>query len=297
MKPLDERLRESSISPAPAEARLAHFWHKSKIKPESAVPNLKEPPLRMPRVGSVPYLNAAPLTYGLEDEVMLAPPALLAEKLRANELDAALVSITEALFHDGYDVLDGIAIASHGEVKSVFLAHRLPLDQITTVHCDTASLTSVNLLRVLLAERGHHPVFVPLAHYEDAHERDAVLLIGDPAITFLRASHPQYTIWDLGKAWHAFTGLPFVYAVWALRHERHTEALRKTLRDAKTSGLAHLAEIVERRHEFDRAFRRAYLGGHIRYDLGDAEKRGLAKFIELLGKHGAETLFDPNYVA
>lgn len=296
MKSLEERLREDSILRPPEKNTGERFWHKSTAKPGSAVSNLNEPPLRLPRIGSVPYLNAAPLTYGLENEVMLVPPAKLAEKLRDNELDAALVSVTEVLFHGGYDVLDGIAIASHGEVKSVFLAHRLPLEQITEIHCDPASLTSVNLLRVLLAERGLRPEFKPLVDYEDAGERDATLLIGDSAISFLLGAHPQHTIWDLGKAWQTLTSLPFVYAVWALRRDRHSESLRQTLLAAKTNGLAHLGEIVEMRREFNLPFRRAYLGGHIRYDLGTAEKRGLEAFIELLRKHGAEVPFEPNYV-
>src|SRR5205823_425559 len=71
------------------------------------------------RVGSVRYLNAVPLTRGLEDEVVFATPAKLAEMLQRDELDAALVSVTEVLLKDRYDVLDGIAIASLGEVKSV----------------------------------------------------------------------------------------------------------------------------------------------------------------------------------
>ncbi len=295
-KSLEELLHEDSISIRPEDPTGPRFWRKSKIKPGPAVPNLNEPSLRLPRIGSVPYLNAAPLTYGLEDEVMLVPPAQLAEKLRANDLDAALVSVTEILFHDGYDVLDGIAIASHGEVKSVFLAHRLPLEQITEIHCDPASLTSANLLRVLLAERGLRPEFKTLGDYDDAGERDAALLIGDPAISFLRGAHPQHTLWDLGKAWKTLTGLPFVYAVWALRRGQHSETLRKTLRDAKTNGLAHLRDIVEMRREFDRTFRQAYLGGHIRYELDAAEKRGLERFIALLRKHGIETPFEPNYV-
>src|SRR3954470_18469908 len=72
------------------------------------------------RVGSVPYLNAVPLTRGLEDEIVFVTPSKLAEMLRAGELDAALLSITEVLLNDRYDILDGIAIASLGEVKSVF---------------------------------------------------------------------------------------------------------------------------------------------------------------------------------
>src|SRR5688500_16943115 len=79
------------------------------------------------RVGSVPYLNAVPLTRGLEDEIQFVPPSKLAEMMRNNELDAALVSIVEVLFTDRYDILDSIAIASLGEVFSVFLAHKRPL--------------------------------------------------------------------------------------------------------------------------------------------------------------------------
>src|SRR5512138_2683513 len=109
------------------------------------------------RVGSVKALNAVPLTRGIEEQVIYAAPARLAEMLRADELDAALVSIVEPLLNDRYDVLDGIAVASLGEVRSVFLAHRRPLEQVQEVFCDPASLTSVMLLRVLLAERGLHP--------------------------------------------------------------------------------------------------------------------------------------------
>src|SRR4030095_4944391 len=111
------------------------------------------------RVGSVPYLNAVPLTRGLEAQIIFVPPSELAEKLRRDELDAALVSVTEVLFNDRYDVLDGVAVASLGEVKSVFLAHRRPLEEVREIHCDSASLTSVMLLRVLLAERNSFPEF------------------------------------------------------------------------------------------------------------------------------------------
>src|SRR6266699_749145 len=104
------------------------------------------------RIGSVPYLNAAPLTRDLGEELVFATPAKLAEMLRRDELDAALVSIVEPLLNDRYDILDGIAIASLGEVRSVFLAHRQPLEQVEEIFCDSASLTSVTLLKVLLAE-------------------------------------------------------------------------------------------------------------------------------------------------
>src|SRR5215471_5126829 len=153
------------------------------------------------RVGSVRYLNAVPLTRGLEHEIVFATPSQLAEQLRGDELDAALVSVTEVLFSDRYDVLDGIAIASLGEVKSVVLAHRQPLDNVREVFCDPASLTSVELLRVLLAERGLQPEFKPLASYDFATLPDYTLLIGDVALDFLLGNQ-EHQILDLGAAWY-----------------------------------------------------------------------------------------------
>src|SRR5213078_2595870 len=118
----------------------------------------------------VRYLNAVPLTRGLEEQVLFATPSQLGALLAQDELDAALVSVTEVLLKDRYDVLDGIAIASLGEVKSVLLAHRKPIEEAKEIFCDTVSLTSVNLLKVLLAERGLKPEFKPLENYETAHE-------------------------------------------------------------------------------------------------------------------------------
>lgn len=256
---------------------------------------LEEITLPPKRVGSVKYLNAVPLTRGLEDQVVFATPARLAGMLRAGELDAALVSVTEVLFHDAYDVLDGIAVASLGEVLSVFLAHRPPLEQITRVACDPASLTSVNLLKVLLAERGLKPEFVPLASYGEVDKHEAVLLIGDPALDFLRRQH-EHSIWDLGAAWNEMTSLPFVYAVWALRREVDTTELRRALREAKVFGLETLDSIITSRTDYDLEFRRDYLGWHIHYHLGADEKRGLTRFIELLRKHGFGAVHEPRYI-
>src|ERR1700679_1662454 len=158
------------------------------------------------RIGSVKFLNAIPLTRGIESELILAMPAKLAEMLRRDELDAALVSITEVLLNDRYDILDGIAIASLGEVYSVILAHKKPLKEAVEIFCDTASLTSVNLLKVLLAEKNLFPQFKPLENYEAAREKDFVLLIGDRAIDFQRAPH-IHEIFDLGAAWTELTNL------------------------------------------------------------------------------------------
>ena len=247
------------------------------------------------RVGSVPYLNAVPLTRGLEDEIILATPARLAEMLRHDELDAALVSTAEILLTGRYDILDDIAIASLGEVYSVLLAHRRPLAELKEVFCDPASLSGLNLLKVLLAERGLKPEFKPLPDPRKLAEHDAVLIIGDPAIDFQRAPH-EHEIFDLGTAWYELTKLPFVYAVWALQRGIENRELRRRLHEAKDFGLDTLDHIISSRTEYDLDFRKDYLGWNIHYHLGSDEKRGIAKFAELLRKHGLGPVFEPKFV-
>jgi predicted solute-binding protein len=250
------------------------------------------------RVGSVKALNAVPLTRGLENQIVYDVPAKLAQMLQRDELDAALVSVVEALFHDRYDILNGIAVASLGEVKSVFLAHRKPLEAVTEVFCDPASLTSVTLLKVLLAERGLKPEFKPLEDYAAAREKDFVLLIGDPALDFYFANElqPTHEIFDLGAAWTELTKLPFVYAVWALRRGVHTPELRQQLREARDFGLDTLDHIISSRSEYTADFRKDYLGWHIHYHLAADEKRGIARFVELLRKHDLGPVFEPKFV-
>jgi chorismate dehydratase len=248
------------------------------------------------RVGSVPYLNAVPLTRGLEDQLLFAPPSQLAQKLGRDELDAALVSVTEVLLNDRYDILDSVAIASLGEVKSVFLAHRQPLEEISEIFCDTASLASLHLLKVLLAEKGLKPQFKPLPNYENLQSFQNVFLIGDHGLKFSLEAH-EHEIWDLGTAWYEHTGLPFVYAVWALRRGVANEALRRQLREAKSFGMDTLDYIISSRTEFDFDFRKDYLSWHIHYHLGSDERRGIARFAELLRRYGFGPVYDPKYVA
>jgi len=295
MSPSDD-IPKLRMAPLESPEELAHrFEREQRAAQLQQEDNLSES-LAPFRVGSVPYLNAAPLTRGLEEQVIFVPPSKLAEMLQQDELDAALVSVTEVLFNDRYDILDGIAVASLGEVKSVFLAHRQPIEEVKLVFCDTASLTSVNLLRVLLAERGLRPEFKPLPGYEAASMPDYALLIGDPALDFLLGPR-QHEIWDLGAAWYELTGLPFVYAVWALRRGSDNTRLRRQLREAKSFGLDTLDSIISSRTEYDYDFRKDYLGWHIHYHFGADEKRGLAKFMELLRKHGLGALHEPRFVA
>lgn len=282
------------MAPPETAEHLAHRVEHEQRAAQRQRESILDQSLKPFRVGSVKALNTVPLTRGLEDEIVYATPAELAGMLRRDELDAALVSIVEPLLTGRYDVLDGIAVAALGEVRSVLMAHRRPIEEITEVYCDTASLTSVQLLKVLLAERGLKPEFKPLAGYDFSQLPDYALLIGDNALDLALGPH-QHEIWDLGQAWFEMTGLPFVFAAWSLRRGIENSNLRRQLREARDFGLDTLEHIIQSRTEYTLDFRKDYLGWHLHYHLGTDEKRGIAKFMELLRKHG-NTVHEPCFV-
>ncbi len=243
------------------------------------------PALAALRVGCVQYLNARPLIHGCDAPVVFDHPSGLARDLAAGALDVALVPVFEALRHPRYLLADGVAIASDGPVFSVFLAHRGPLAEVRTIALDPASLTSIHLLQVLLAEyHGQHPQLLEFSAFPAA--ADAVLLIGNQAIDFRERDSGAYRILDLGEEWKRCTGLPFVYAPWLLRADLpNAPAVADELRALKRHGTARIAEIV-RTDPHNPALTERYLTEHIRFDLGPREKAGIEKFRELLVKHG-----------
>lgn len=243
----------------------------------------------------MPYLNARPLIYGIEEQVTLAEPGRLADLLYRGQFDAGLVPVAEVLVHDRYDVLDGVAIASNGRVESVILAHREPVEKLTRIAVTPVSRTSVWLLRVLLKARyGIVPEFYPLPAGGTLAEHAAMLMIGDEAIWYRH--NRAGTLWDLGAAWRELTGLPFVYAAWALP-SGSTAGLRKLLRDAKANGLAHLEEIVQDATEATASYRREYLTKCVSFHLGEPEKQGLRRFQLYLQEFGlVESAHDLRYV-
>ena len=248
------------------------------------------------RIGSVPYLNSAPLTFGIEEKIQFLPPFQLAKRLRSGEFAAGLVSITEVLYNNLYDILDGVAVACDGAVKSVFLAHKKPLDEIEVIYCDAASLSSVNLLKVILKDYGLSPRLEPFDNYLQAEEQNAVLLIGNPGIEFLKRHH-EHQILDLGQAWKDLTGLPFVFAVWAIRRDQSNSELRQMLMKAKEKGTGKLTDIIKNHSDFDFELRDLYFRKHIRFELTNHEKKGILEFVRRLREVVGEPIFIPNYVS
>jgi chorismate dehydratase len=110
---------------------------------------------------------------------------------------------------------------------------------------------------------------------------DACLIIGDPAL-LLDPSDIPFHVLDLGAEWADLTGLPMVFAVWAAR----PEALPKSPEPFMASlqfGLNHLDDIVRTEHvsrQITADLAHEYLTRNIVFQLGEAEYRGLDRFLQ-----------------
>lgn len=199
--------------------------------------------------------------------VRFVTPAQLAVLLRSGEVDAALVPIVEVLENPHYQLVDGIGIGCRGDVYSVFLAHDSPRETWRTAALDPDSRTSNQLARTLLDGAG-------VRFVTRGEPADAEVWIGDPAIRY-REAHPDKQYLDLGAEWERQTGLPFVFAVWALRpgHSHLADQLRAAARD----GLAKRTQIAQSPFEI------RYLTEHIRYDVGPEQKLAIAEFARRAG--------------
>ena len=237
------------------------------------------------RIGCVRYLNSRPLIHAYPGKVIFDHPSKLASMLASGELDLALIPIYEVIRTPEYRVVDQVAIASLGPVYSVFLAYTGELSAVTRIERDPASMTSVNLLQVLLAE--FHGIRAELHDPNGANGSPLIsqarLLIGNQAIDFRKVHGDQFQYLDLGAEWTLQTGLPFVFAAWALRPGL-SAGVAEAIRSLKAASMAQLEEIIA--GEEDPEFARDYLTHKIRFDLGAPEKQAIARFAGLLAKHG-----------
>src|SRR5437660_1657008 len=247
------------------------------------------------RIGAVNYLNTKPLICDLEAlapeaELILEVPSRLADDLAGSRLDVGLIPVIEYFRAGCYSVVPNISIASRGPVLSVTLFSRTPWTGIRRVALDDGSRTSAALAQILLHKRyGVHPDLVPLPLDRAAEETDAdaVLLIGDRA---MRACLPGFEhAFDLGQEWHDWTGLPFVYAFWAVREGVELGPVDAAFVECKRRGMARTGQIAQReapRLGLDAGFCRRYLSNIIHFDLGPREQAGLHHYYMLACEQG-----------
>ena len=247
------------------------------------------------RVGAVNYLNSKPLIEGLSElapdaELILDYPSRLADGLADGLLDVALVPSIECFRVPGYEIVSDACVASRGSVLSVKLYSRVPIGKIRHLALDEGSRTSAVLARIMLSERfGVVPEVrpLPLGLSTDQTDADAVLLIGD------RAMHPpeeQFAAtWDLGEEWFDWTGLPFVFAMWAAREGTELGSVEEALSRARDRGVQSIHDIACREAlELNISEQDAvdYLTENLYYRLGSAERSGLILFQKLAVKLG-----------
>jgi chorismate dehydratase len=257
------------------------------------------------RIGAVTYLNSKPLIEGLnellpEAELSLDYPSRLAEDLEAGQLDVALIPSIEVLRHADYEIVSDACVATRGPVMSVKLYSRVPLGAIQSLALDAGSRTSAALARIMLEERfGVSPRLEPLPFERSlgSTKTDAVLLIGDRAMHV--PDEPFAATWDLGEEWLRWTGLPFVFAVWAAKGHTELGLVEEALGRARDLGIERAAEIARREAphlEIAEKIAYDYLMKNLHFRLGPAERSGLKLFSELsarlgLAPEGADLVF------
>jgi chorismate dehydratase len=248
------------------------------------------------RVGIVNFLNSKPLAWGFlkgHHADLFAPsyhpPALVARLLGQGNLDIGLIPSIEVQRIPNLRVLPDMCVGAKREVRSVVLVSRGPVEEIRRVALDLNSRTSSTLVRILMRERwGLDPEYL---HERPDPERmlneaDAALIIGDPA---LRLDREKYHVIDLAAEWNTLTGLPFVFAVWAVRPEVEVPDLPFYFKSSLRYGLSSLDTLVREAAAelgLDTSEVRSYLTENLHFFLRAEEIEGLEEFYRRAYSHG-----------
>ena len=244
-------------------------------------------------VGKIPYLNCVPFYDRFENKpfrVLPMTPRQMGKLAEAQQIDGGPFSLMDYWqVEKDFDRLDyGIAVRTLARsviLYSNFLWMELDGKRIG-ITAETS--TSIELLKVLLAYKygvtakleRMHPIF----QASDAANFDAVLVIGDEALIRAKAGLANFQhSFDLGKEWHDWTGLPFVFAVWAI--SRNVSAEKK---QALCAQLEKAALDADQRHPNFGAWHgkrlsmtpaevQVYFDG-FNYRLGEKEKTAMEKF-------------------
>ncbi|WP_405876746.1 menaquinone biosynthesis protein [Streptomyces sp. NBC_01136] len=266
---------------------------------------------RRPRVGHIQFLNCLPLFWGLartgsllDLDLRTDNPDGLNDALAAGDLDIGPISLVEFLRHaDDLVVLPDIAVGSDGDVMSCLILSQVPLDQLDgePVALGSTSRTSVRLAQLLLAEKvGVQPEYFvcePDLQTMMSKARAAVI-IGDAALraSLYEAPRLGLQVHDLGRMWKEWTGLPFVFAVFAARREflaREGALVRQVhaaLLDSRDLSLAEVTKVSEQASqwvEFDAVTLERYYTTALDFSLGARQLAGIEEFARRVGG-GAE---------
>ena len=253
-----------------------------------------------PRVGHIQFLNCLPIYWGLmrsgallDVDLRKDTPDKLSQDLVDGKLDIGPITLVEYLRHaDELLLLPNLAVGSDGPVLSVNLISTRPLAELDgrPVALGSTSRTGVMLAQMLLSEKyGAEPEYFrcPPELTQMLMEADAGVLIGDPALRAMyEAPRNGLTVTDLGQAWRDWTGLPMVFAVWAVRKDYAAvnpgavkdvhEAFQRS-RDLCLGELDQAAEAAARWEPFDAQTLATYFRT-LDFSLGERQIAGLREF-------------------
>lgn len=259
------------------------------------------------RLGRIAWVNCFPVYAAIDRGVVPCPAELVSgtaaelnDLLAAGTLDVSAVSAVEyARDVARYQLLPDLAITADGPVHSVLLFSKVPPRELDgrSVLRTASSRTSVLLLELLCRQVWKvTPRFAQVRAEAsdlaalDGFPHEAVLVIGDAALMLTARQRYPHVV-DLSQAWKAWTGLPFVFAVWAARREADPGAVRgihRALLASRAWGIAHLDELAAEasaRTGIPLAVTRDYLGT-LDYRLGGRELEGLTTFFRMLAQDG-----------
>ncbi|WP_326797724.1 menaquinone biosynthesis protein [Streptomyces sp. NBC_01808] len=261
---------------------------------------------RRPRVGHIQFLNCVPLYWGLartgtllDLELSKDTPERLSEQLIDGELDIAPVTLVEYLRHaDELVALSDIAVGCDGPVMSCVIVSQRPLGDLDRerVALGSTSRTSVRLAELLIGEQyGITPDYYscPPDLSLMMREAQAGVLIGDAALRASLHDAPRLGlhVHDLGQMWKEWTGLPFVFAVWAVRRDflaREPELVANVHRaflDSRDLSLAEVDKVAEqaaRWESFDPPLLERYFRT-LDFRLGAEQLEGIDEFASRAG--------------
>ncbi|MFD0359190.1 menaquinone biosynthetic enzyme MqnA/MqnD family protein [Streptomyces sp. NPDC127110] len=265
-----------------------------------------------PRVGHIQFLNCLPLYWGLartgtllDMELTKDTPEKLSERLIEGDLDIAPVTLVEFLRNaDELVAFPDLAVGCDGPVMSCVIVSQVPLEQLdgARVALGSTSRTSVRLAQLLLAEQyGVRPDYYtcPPDLGLMMQEAEAAVLIGDAALRASLHDAPRLglAVHDLGEMWKEWTGLPFVFAVWAARKEylerepvlvREVHEAFLASRDVSLEEVVKVAEQAARWEAFDAELLQRYFTT-LDFRFGPDQLAGVREFAR---RTGADTGYD-----
>jgi chorismate dehydratase len=242
------------------------------------------------KISAVSYLNTLPFVFGLKESgflenfiLELDVPSVCAEKLKSGIVDIALVPAGALPEIEQFHYISDYCIGAVGEVKTVLLLSKVPLEQIKLVHLDFDSRTSVELVKVLARHHWHiNPQWENLKsdQFVSMHALESLVAIGDKTFE-IRPGFPY--VYDLAEAWINFAGLPFVFAVW-VSHKKLPDKTLLPFNHSLDYGLRHKRECIEFFRDRLPACEDclSYLEDNISYHFDAGKKQGLDLFLSYI---------------